>query len=141
MMCTPTHTAPLSPDDNCKSRPMRTMKGSTCKDRRHIGIDHTKSHKAAAARRLAAAQLKRSCQHHIGARSVHGFAKRVYLLQLTASEFYDRSFCDAPAPHVRVHRTRERRANRRRSTMGGTPSSRDARVNVLLRFRDSPTCT
>ena len=94
--------------------------------------DHTKPHKAAAVRHLAAAQLNWSCQQHTGARSVLGQPNSVYLLQLTASEIRDRAFCDAPAHAVRVHRTRERRADRRRSTMKGTPSSRDARVNALL---------
>ena len=139
-MRTTSHTEPMSSDDNYKCRLERTMEHSTYNGRRYVGIDHTRSHKVAAARRLAAAQLKWSSQHHIGARSVQRMHDSVYLLRLTASEFCGRVFCDAPAHAVRVHRTRERRASRRRSTMKGTPRSRDARVNLLLRFHDSATC-
>ena len=139
-MRTTSHTEPMSPDDNCKCRSERTMELSTYNGRPYIGIDHTKSQKAAAARRSAAAQQKWSSQHHIGARSVQRMHDSVYLLRLTASEFCGRVFCDAPAHAVRVHRTRERRASRRRSTMKGTPRLRDERMTFLLRFHDSATC-
>ena len=131
----------MSPDDNFKSRPTRTMVHSTCRGREYVGTDHTKPHKAAAARHLAAAQLNWSCQHHTDARSFHGFAKRVYLSRLTACDFFDRTKIAALLHIAKVRQLRSRRVSSRRSTMGGTPDSRDARVNALLRFRDSPTCT
>ena len=134
------HTEPMSPDDNCKSRPERTMEHLSYNGRRYIGIDHTRSHKAAAARRLAAAQLKWSSQHHIGARVHPAFCKRVYLSRLTASDFSDRIRIAALLHNARVRQLRSGRVSSRRSTKRGTSDLRDARVNLLLRFHDSATC-
>ena len=138
-MRTTSHTAPVSADDNYKCRLERTMEHSTYNGRRYVGIDHTRSHKAAAARRLAAAQLKWSSQHHTGARVHPGFCNSVYLSRLTASDFFDSVFLSAPAHKAWVQIMRSGRVSNRRSTMRGTLSSRDARVNLLLRFHDSPT--
>ena len=139
-MRTTSHTEPMSPDDNCKSRPERTMEHLSYSGRRYVGIDHTRSHKAAAARRLAAAQLKWSSQHHTGARVHPAFCKRVYLSRLTASDFFDRTKIAALLHTARVRQLRSGHVSNRRSTMRGTLSSRDERVNLLLRFHVSATC-
>ena len=125
-MRTTSHTEPMSPDDNCKSRPERTMEYLSYSGRRYVGIDHTSSHKAAAARHLAAAQLKWSSQHHIGARVHPAFCKRVYLSRLTASEFFDSVFLSAPAHSAWVRIMRSGRVSNRRSTMRGTLVLRDS---------------
>ena len=129
----------MSSHDHFKSRSTRTMVRSTYKGIKYVSIEHTKSHKAAAARRLAAAQLKWSSQHHTGARVHPGFCNSVYLSRLTASDFFDSVFLSAPAHKAWVQIMRSGRVSNRRSTMRGTLSSRDERVNLLLRFHDSPT--
>ena len=116
------------------------MEHLTCSGRRYVSTDHTKSHKAAAARRLAAAQQKWSSQHHTGARVHPAFCKRVYLSRLTASDFFDSVFLSAPTRCARVRIMRSGRVSNRRSTMRGTLVLRDARVNLLLRFHVSATC-
>ena len=89
---------------------------------------------------MAEAQLKWSSQHHIGARLHPVLHDSVYLSQLAASEFCDRTKCEAPAHIVRVQIIWSGRASSRRSTMRGTPSSRGSKMKLLLRFCDSATC-
>lgn len=89
---------------------------------------------------MAAAQLKWSSQHYIGARLHPVLHNSVYLSQLTASDFFDRTKLSAPAHIVRVQIIWSRRASSRRSTMRGTLSSRGSKMNLLLRFCDSATC-